>query len=176
MDAKLADGRSVKLRLCLYWRNQLFNRPDNTFAPNERKTFDEGIAQYLARDGKKVSTKLAQRIAANAWKLDDAVHRRIKEPEIETGKSPYLGQPEKYDPEVVQMFMDAISAACGEKTFECGNRNEPGIMMNALLCAITWAKARTWAVYAPPGILPPPKVKFEGLLPIVRKIKKRTGN
>ena len=178
MDAILADGRSVKLHLCLNWRNQVFNNPDRPYAPAIQKQFNEAIAQYLAGDGKKASKKQAERFAANLWKIDNAANRRIKglaSHRIEKWKSPYRGAPEKYDSEVVRLFMDAIVAASGKKTFECGNRDKPGIMMNVLLSMITWAMTSTW-LCAPACVSPPSKTKFEGLLPIVRGIKKLAGN
>jgi hypothetical protein len=148
-------------------RDRAFNADAaSTFRPVHRQ-FRDTIAATAKAGG--ADERRAQTTARHAWKQDAAADRRVRKMESappDRWKAPYRGQPERYDSAVVLAFADAIARVAGRNTFARGNR-EGGLMLKALVAAVEWAMTVAWQGSAP-FTTPPPSVKPEGLLRIVR--------
>jgi len=89
-------------------------------------------------------------------------------------RSPYRGQPEVYDREVVLAFESVIARAIGRshvswtRGTDNNDNKSSGPILDVLVAAVQWAMCVAWQCFAPWGTNPP-TVKAEGLLGILRK-------
>jgi len=145
--------------------------------------FVEAIQDFMiVREGR-TPTRKVHTTARNAWRDDPGADRRIREREPfspgEGFHSPYRGRPEKYNPDVVLAFADAIARAIGRPRISWtrgkGNldhRYKPdhesrGVVLDVLVAAVEWAMCVAWQ-HAGPSESKPPNVKAEGILRIVK--------
>jgi hypothetical protein len=180
-------GLTVLQVLCERERATAFNQTDDK--PPEH--FVEAIQDFMiARDGKTPTRKVRQ-TARNAWRDDPGAHRRIREREpLSPGEgfhSPYRARPEKYDPNVVLAFEDAIARAIdkpriswtrGKYRLDQGyipDHASRGVVLDVLVAAVEWAMCVAWQCNAPEGSKPP-KVKAEGILRILKTKRPLTNS
>jgi hypothetical protein len=174
-------GLTVVQTLCDYYRDEAFNQFAADEFPAIREDFDTAI-QDFARAANTPARK-ARQIAKNAWKVDRAADRRALEAAQSGGSaSPYRGRPEKYGPNVVWSFADAIMRASGQPRFSIGHHgnktlgddNSPsGPMFRVLVAAVEWAMTAAWMGAAMPGTAAP-QVKPEGILTVIKRGRNRT--
>lgn len=133
------------------------------------KAFELAIQDFVTlREGRTSARKTRQR-AANAWKQNLAVHRRIcanKMLSTNEWRSLYRGQPERYDPEVVHAFGNSIMRVTGQNKIRRGTCDR-GPMVAVLVAAVTWAMTLTW-LFAGTGWEPPRPASRLGMLKIMR--------
>jgi hypothetical protein len=172
-------GLTVLQALCERERATVFNQTNDEPPP----FFVEAIQDFMIVRNGRTSTRSVRKTARNAWRDDPGADRRIREREPlspgEAFRSPYLGQPEKYDPGVILAFARAIARASGRPRifWTCGkgkpnDRGIPdhanrGVMLDVLVAAVEWAMCVAWKCAAPSGSKPP-KVKAEGILRIIK--------
>jgi hypothetical protein len=154
----------------------VFNQLATQECPTVRKAFDEAIQDFvIIREGK-TPARVVRKIAANAWKQDSRADRRVRnaapQDDISTA---YKGRPEKYPPEVVWAFADAVARAAGREHFSMGHHGDAtladeggGAMFQVLVAAVRWAMSAAWLCAAPPGTAPP-TVKPEGILTLLKR-------
>jgi hypothetical protein len=148
-----------------------FNQTAVQEFPTIRQEFDHAIQDFMVvRDGR-VSARKVRKIGRNTWKEDAGANRRIREMEDQSPawRSPYRGQPERYDPRVVLAFATAIARAIDRPriTWTRGTEDHKssGPTLDVLVAAVRWAMCVAW-VSAAGG--EPPKVKAGGLLEILK--------
>jgi hypothetical protein len=160
--------------------DKAFNQDAASEFPTIRQEFDAAIRDFVvAREGRTPSRRI-RTIAKNAWKSDPAADRRIRKMEKRSPKqfrSPYRGQPERYDPEVVLAFADAVARASGRPrvswTRGTTDNKSTGAILDTLIAAIQWAMCEGWRCFGPPDSKPP-KVKAEGVLGIIKAKRTRS--
>jgi hypothetical protein len=157
-------------------RAKPFNQSVANEFPTVRKAFGEAIQDFvIIREGK-TPARVVRKISANAWKQDSGADRRIRNAAPQNDISTaYKGRPEKYPPEIVWAFADAIARAAGRAHFSTGHHGEAtitdedaGAMLRVLVAASQWAMTAVWLAAAPPGTAPP-TVKPEGILMVIRR-------
>jgi hypothetical protein len=161
-------------------REKAFNQTAADEFPKIRRQFTRAIREHLTTAGKKrISARQVQNIARSAWKEDAAAVRRVREMQKrppDQFRSPYRGQPERYDPEVVLAFENAIASAIRRPriswTRGTNDNKSSGAILAVFVAAVQWATCVAWLCSAPPGTIPV-KVKAEGLLRIVKDARRR---
>jgi hypothetical protein len=145
-----------------------FNQTDD----EPPKYFMDAIQDFMIADEGKTPTRKVRKAARNAWRDDPGANRRIREREDQSPdqwRSPYRGQPERYDPRVVLAFATAIARAIDRPriTWTRGTEDHKssGVILDVLVAAVHWAMCVAWVGSAGSE---PPKVKAEGLLKILK--------
>jgi hypothetical protein len=150
--------------------------PSNQTDDEAPEWFVDAIQDFMiVRDGRTPARKV-RKTTRNAWKDDPGADRRIREEPPSPGgdfRSPYRGQPEKYDPDVVLAFADGIARAIGRPriswTRGTGTPDyaSRGVVLDVLVAAVEWAMRLAWLHAGPPGT-EPPKVKAGGIIGILK--------
>jgi hypothetical protein len=173
-----SHGYTVLKALCDRERQKAFNRQAAVMFPEYREAFEHRIRDSMSGRDKKSARKVRS-IARNAWKEDPAADRRIREMEKlppDLFRSPYRGQPERYDPEVVLAFENTIADAIGLSriawTRETTDGKSSGVILDVFVAAVQWATCFAWRGSAPPGT-DLMKVRAEGLLRIVKAARRK---
>jgi hypothetical protein len=148
--------------------------------------FVDAIQDFMIARNGKTPTRKVHSTARNAWRDDPGADSRIREEALSPSEgfhSPYRGRPEKYNPEVVLAFADAIGRAIGRSQISWtrgkGNldhRDIPdhasrGVVLDVLVAAVEWAMCVAWQHAGPSGSKPP-NVKAEGILRIVKTTRR----
>jgi hypothetical protein len=164
--------------LCDHERDKVFNQHAADTFPATRQEFGEAIQDFVVVRAGKTPARKTRKMAENAWKQDYTADRRIRQMgHSGDWESPYKGQPEKYDPLIVWAFADAIARATGHEEFSTGHHGDVtlthentagGPMLRTLVAALQWAMIAAWQGAAAPGS-PPPVVKPEGVLSVIRR-------
>jgi hypothetical protein len=161
-------------------REKVFNRLAAKTSPEIRQEFEHAIQDHVTGRAGRVPARRTRKIADNSWKQDPAADRRIRERKDQPPRpwhSPYRGQPEIYDPEVVLVFADAIRRIAGRQKFSVGHHGDQAItdknkggspMLRVLVASVQWAMIAAWQTAAPPGT-PPGTVKPEGILTVIKR-------
>jgi hypothetical protein len=157
-------------------RDEVFNQSAAETFPTVRKRFGEAIQDFVIYRVGKTPARVVRKIAANIWKQDAGADRRVRNaaPEDDISNA-YKGRPEKYSPEAVWAFADAIARAAGCEHFSIGHHGDAtitdeggGAMLRVLVAAVRWAMTAAWLGAAPPGTAPP-IVKPEGILALIKR-------
>jgi hypothetical protein len=169
-------GLPVLQVLCDRERDEPFNQLAADEFPAVRQEFEHATRDFVrAREGRRIPARTTHKVARNAWKQDPGADRRTRKMEQAPPnqfRSPYRGQPELYDPEVVLAFEAEIARAIGRLhvswTRGTSDNKSSGPILDVLVAAVQWAMSVAWQCSAPWGTHPP-TVKAEGLLGILRK-------
>jgi hypothetical protein len=159
-------------------RAKVFNQHAANDFPTVREDFGNAIQDFVIARSGKTPARTTRKMAENAWKWDHAADRRFRNAAPEDDlSSMYKGRPEAYDPDVVMAFANAIAQAAGRTRFSIGHhgdltitdQNEAGPMVRVLVDAIQWAMAVAWQMSAPWGTPPPPRVRPEGIIALIKR-------
>jgi hypothetical protein len=157
-------------------RDKVFNQSASEAFPADRRGFGEAIQDFVIFRAGKTPARVVRKIGANAWKQDPVADRRVRHTAAQGDISTvYKGRPEKYPPEVVWAFADAIARAVNCEHFSIGHHGDATIsdeggepMFRVLVASVRWAMAAAWLGAAPPGTAPP-IVKPEGILAVIKR-------
>jgi hypothetical protein len=157
-------------------RDKVFNQSAAETFPADWKGFGEAIQDFVIFRAGKTPARVVRKIAANAWKQDPVADRRVRNAAPQDDISTvHKGRPEKYPPEVVWAFADAIARAVDGEHFSIGHHGDAtigdeggGAMLQVLVAAIRWAMTAAWLGAAPPGTAPL-TVKPEGILTLIKR-------
>ena len=172
---------TVLQTLCEREHQSAFNQFAAGDLPGILQEFEHGIQDFVgAREGRRVPARRVHKIVRNAWRQYPGADRRTREMEQwppDQFRSPYRGQPEQYDPEVVLAFEIAVARAISRSrvswTRGTSDNKSSGPILDVLVAAVQWAMCVAWQCSAPPGS-DAPKVKAEGILGIVRAKRKKS--
>jgi len=140
-------------------RDEVFNQSAAEAFPTFRKGFGEAIQDFVIFREGKTPTRVVRKVAANAWKQDPVADRRIRNAAPQDDISTlYKGRPEKYPPEVVWAFADAIARAVDREHFSIGHHGDAtiadeggGAMLRVLVASVRWAMTAAWLGAASAG-------------------------
>jgi hypothetical protein len=120
--------------------------------------------------------------ARNAWRDDPVANRRIRAREQslpgEGFRSPYRGQPTKYDPDVVLAFADALARSICRPQISwtrTSDNKSRGVMLDVVVAAVEWAMCVAWQSSGRPGSRPP-KVNAGGIIGILKAKRPLTNS
>jgi hypothetical protein len=157
-------------------REEEFNQSAAAAFPAVRKEFGEAIQDFVVSRAGKTPSRRVKKTAAKTWKQDSGADRRVRNaaPEDDISNA-YKGRPEKYSPEAVWAFADAIARTAGCEHFSIGHHGDAtitdeggGAMLRVLVAAVRWGMTAAWLGAAPPGTAPP-IVKPEGILALIKR-------
>jgi hypothetical protein len=174
MPAK-PGGLTALQVLCERERAIAFNQTDD----EPPAYFVDAIQDFMIVHDGRTPTRKVRKTSRNAWRDDPRADSRIREREpsgSERFRSPNRGRPEKYPPDVIWAFADAIARVTGREQFSTGHHgdatiideNKGGPMLRVLVAAVRWGMMTAWQANAFPGTRPP-TVRPEGILSLIKR-------